>query len=414
MKVKQIMALGLSAGMALSSAFCGSAAAEETDETYNVVMTIPTVGSEPSGLADVEAAINEITEPAIGVTVTLYPIYVYDLSSQINLMLSSGDKLDLILCTNWTGSMVTSLVDKGALLELDDLYAEYGSDIEAAEGIAVAGGYYNGSLYAIPSEEKQARQYGFMARTDIVEELGFSFDADTVYTLDDLEELFATYKEAYGDGYYCISGTGSSSDFFTFANLTDYLGASTSSGVLMGGGLDGDTTIENLYATEEYAEYAQRMYEWAQLGYYSADASTNTDAASTQIMAGNYLGIFMDTETDMKSNCTRDYGYDMTVINLTDKYAATQLYQSTMWSIPTYCENPEKTFEFLNLLYADNDLDNILTNGLEGVSYEWIEKGKKKDRVWSAMQMVWTRRIPRIRWHSMCLAISSRLRSMSR
>ena len=53
------------------------------------------------------------------------------------------------------------------------------------------------------------------------------------------------------------------------------------------------------------------------------------------------------------------------------------MYQSTMWSIPSTCENPEKTFEFLNYLYADNGLANLLTNGLEGVSYQVVEKGEK-------------------------------------
>ncbi len=201
-------------------------------DIYNVVMTIATLGAEPSGLADVEKAINDVTGPAIGVHVTLYPIFVYDLQSQVNLMITSGDKLDLIL--NFAGTM-SSLVDKGALLPLDDLYAQYGQDIETAEGIAMAGGYYNGSLYAVPSEEKWARKYGFAARTDILQELGFEFDEEKTYTLDDLEEVFKAYKEKYGDGYYCISGTASNSEFYGSTHQLDTLGGTVGNGVLMGG-----------------------------------------------------------------------------------------------------------------------------------------------------------------------------------
>lgn len=411
MKVKRILALLLAMTMTLSLMACGggsgskettkpdgtkapettapggdTTAADDTQpsggdtqaagdgEIYNIVMTIATLGAEPSGLADVEKAINDVVGPAIGVNVTLYPIFIYDLQSQVNLMITSGDKLDLIL--NFGGTM-PSLVDKGALVPLDDLYAQYGQDIEKAEGIAMAGGYYNGSLYAVPSEEKWARRYGFAARTDMIQELGFEFDEEKTYTLDDLEELFKAYKEKYGDGYYCVAGTAANSEFYSTTHPVDLLGGSVGSGVLMGAGLDGNTDVKNLFATDEYKAFAERMYNWAQAGYYSPDASTNTDAGTVQVQSGYYLGAFNGTETDMKSNLTRDCGYDMTMISLTDKYAATQMYQISMWSIPTTCENPEKTFQFLNMLYADNDLDNILTNGLEGVSYEWVEKGEK-------------------------------------
>lgn len=65
------------------------------EEPYEIVMAIPTLGAEPSGLLDVENAVNEIVEPELGVKVTLYPISFFDLTSQQNLMITSGDKLDL-------------------------------------------------------------------------------------------------------------------------------------------------------------------------------------------------------------------------------------------------------------------------------------------------------------------------------
>jgi putative aldouronate transport system substrate-binding protein len=54
------------------------------------------------------------------------------------------------------------------------------------------------------------------------------------------------------------------------------------------------------------------------------------------------------------------------------------MYTISVWGIPATCRNPEKTFQFLNMLYADNDLDNILTNGLEGVTYEVVTRGTRK------------------------------------
>lgn len=183
----------------------------DSEDLYEVVMEVVTLGADPAGLQDVENAVNEISEPETGVHVTLYPVSISDVGSQTSLMITSGEKLDLASVGAISGS-VSSLVSKGALLELDDLYEEYGADIKNAESIAVAGRYFDGSLYAIPSEEKLARSYGFFARTDIVEEPGMEFSQDEVYTLEDLEALFAAYKEKYGDGYYCIAGTASNSN----------------------------------------------------------------------------------------------------------------------------------------------------------------------------------------------------------
>lgn len=132
-----------------------------------------------------------------------------------------------------------------------------------------------------------------------------------------------------------------------------------------------------MYALDSYKEYADTMYAWAQAGYYSPDAATNTDANTVQIQSGYYLGTFNSTETDMTANLSRDCGYEMAKIELVPAYAETSMYQSTMWSIPSTCENPEKTFQFLNYLYADNGLANMLTNGLEGVSYVVEEQGER-------------------------------------
>lgn len=95
----------------------------DNGETYNVVMSWPNLtGSVPAGMADVEAAINAITEPEIGVTVTFEPIDFANLASEQNLMISSGEKLDLIVSV---GSGVSSLVNNGSIIPLDDLYAQY-------------------------------------------------------------------------------------------------------------------------------------------------------------------------------------------------------------------------------------------------------------------------------------------------
>ena len=130
------------------------AAADEKssqDDTFEMVRSYIYTGNVPKDLQMVEDAINEITVPEINVKVTLYPINLSERQTQYNLMISSGEKLDLMMLVFDSGPAM--YVNKGQLLELDGLFEQYCPDIKKAEGLAMAGGYFNGKLYAIPDEE---------------------------------------------------------------------------------------------------------------------------------------------------------------------------------------------------------------------------------------------------------------------
>lgn len=357
----------------------------DNGETYNVVMSWPNLtGSVPAGMADVEAAINAITEPEIGVTVTFEPIDFANLASEQNLMISSGEKLDLIVSV---GSGVSSLVNNGSIIPLDDLYAQYGEDIKNTCGVAVeGGGYYDNVLYGIPNAYIQGESYGFVGRKDIFDKYGITIDPDKMYTYDELEEMFATIKAGEGDSFYMISNITNNTDLFsTVMYPVDTLGATNASGILLFDQNDSDwsddTTIVNEFATEEYKEYAQRMYRWAQAGYIAPDAASNTDSTETLVKGGNYLGQMNWTTPGLEESYTAGTGYEMIAIHIVPPYIVGARFQNILWSIPITCENPEKTFQFLNMLYGDNDLDTLLQFGIEGVSYEVVEENEYGDRV---------------------------------
>ena len=274
---------------------------------------------------------------------------------------SSGEKLDLI-CVLFDGGPGI-YVNKGQLLELDELFEKYGADVEAAEGVAMAGGYFNGKLYAIPDEEFMGRRYGFVGRQDILDKYEFDEYEDATY--EDLDAFFARVKAGEGEDFYIFNNVGGVSTIGNFM-LTDKLVASTASGVLMNGGRD-DTQITNLYATEEYKEHLKWMRKWYEAGYFPKDCITMTDSQVDLMRSGHYLGCFNSVSPIMDSLCTQDYGYLMKSIYITDIYAATELYQISQWGLPITCENPEKTMEFVNLMFKDVNVANLLRYGIEDV-----------------------------------------------
>ena len=52
-----------------------------------------------------------------------------------------------------------------------------------------------------------------------------------------------------------------------------------------------DLTLYNFFETEEYREFCERMYDWAQKGYIAQDAAIDTEYASRGGQS-NYLGWF--------------------------------------------------------------------------------------------------------------------------
>lgn len=346
-------------------------ASAETEEPYNVVMQIPVIGDTPAGLADVEAAINEITSEAINVTVTLQPAGAFNLANETSLAVSSGQKLDLCLSLF---SGIGALVDSGSIIPLDDLIAEYGQDISATCEETIKGGMYNNSLYAVPTAYIKGNDASFVARKDILDKYNITIDPDKYYTMEELEEIFATVQNGEGAGFHIMAGGFSSTDLpFGMAGVAvDTLGGGT--GILFDAQGNALTEIVSYYESEEYKAYAERMYDWAQKGYFSADAATTTEVANAQMATGNYLGCFANENIGIT---TAEYsvmvGSECVTIKTGEAIVCTSGFQSVLWSIPTTCENPEKTMQFLNMLYNTPELCNLLMYGIEGVSYEVVE-----------------------------------------
>lgn len=370
---KRVLAVFLAGTMACGLLVgCGSSSdnkSSKDSDTYNVIMQLPVTGDAPSGLEDVENAINKITEDKIGVTVTLEPVNAFNLANETSLAVSSGEKLDLSLSLY---SGVGSLVSSGTIIELDDLLDKYGKDIVDTCGDQMAGGTYDGQQYAVPISYIEGEDMAFIARKDILDKYGIQIDENKYYSAEELEDIFATVKAGEGDSFYIMAGGYSSTDL-PLGALYDVDDLGGGCGIILSGDEKSDKIV-NYYASDMYKEYAEKMYDWAQKGYYSPDASTTTEVSNTQIASGKYLGCFLNDSVVTAKDVSAQVGTEMVSIKSNQAIKKSSNYQATLWSIPSTCENPEKTMQFLDLLYSDPDLDNLLMYGIEGTSYEIVDQ----------------------------------------
>lgn len=335
-------------------------------EPYEIVVTYMTFLGTPRDLALVEEEVNKIAIPTVNAKISFLPLTVFEAASKTSLMISSGEKLDLMMVLFQGGPV--NYVNNGQIIPLDELFAQYGEDIARAEGIAMAGGYLNNTLYAIPSEEKFARQMGVVMRSDLLAKYPFAKNEWDMIGYEDLDALFARVRAGEGENLYMLPLSGSSLTTFMGFHTVDVLGTGLASGGLMNGGLD-NTRVVNVFATPEYKKHLEWFRKWYLSGYWPKDCVTMTDVSMDLMRSGRYFAALNATEADMKAKYIQDCGWDVRAFNTVKPYAMTSIYQISVWTIPITCEDPETTFKFLNLMYQSEEINNLLHNGIEGLHY---------------------------------------------
>ena len=369
-------------GIQLIFSFPFQAYAKTKDsDLYELIMQWPSSDSTPTGLSDVEKALNEITEPAIGVTVRLKatsnPVF------ETNLAVSSGEKLDLSLALY---GRMPSLVSNGYLMPLDDLIDQYGQEVKNACGVQLKGGYYQNQLYGIPPVYSEGQRYGFICRTDMMEKYGFQLEEGKYYTFDELEDFFCRVKEGEGEDFYILGGSMASKAGLLEKSCYafDVLGSQINTGVLM---LNPDTgltstsistcnQVMDFYETKEFMDFARRMYRWDQKGFFYPNTSISEEDSNIMMRDNKILGWFFHNVPGEEVENASKSGLEVTFIPTREAIRTTDVNQNVLWSIPTTCENPEKVIEFLNLLYTDETVSNLLQRGIEGKSYVVVEENE--------------------------------------
>ncbi|WP_160720488.1 ABC transporter substrate-binding protein [Bacillus sp. USDA818B3_A] len=308
----------------------------------------------------VQEEINKIIKKKINATVKLVPINGSAWSQQSNLMLTSNEKLDLIVSSSFFGYNTSAV--KGQYLPLDDLLEKYGKGIlEAVPTTLLEGDRVNGKLYAVPSARDWGVDYGFVMRKDIVDK--YNIDLSQVKSFADLEKVFKVVKDKEP----------------TLTPIVNTQGLTTTS-VLNGGKYDvlGDSLgvmsfkekkFINMFEDQDYLDSVKLTRKWFKDGYVLKDAATSQEAAANIVKAGKGFGYFSHMKPGFEVQEQGITGHEMVAVRFTDVYAYTDSATSFGLSIARNSENPEKAMELMNLLYTDKDIMNLLANGIEGKHY---------------------------------------------
>lgn len=344
------------------------------EEETEIVFAMMTSGMyTDEGLQMVADAVNEITVANDNVRVNFEPISIANYDNQVSMMMAGGEQLDVM---GFLGTY-SNLVAKNQLMDLSPYMDTYGQGIREAVGDEfLKATTNNGKLYAIPNNNGKAAVLNVFLRTDVIEDNNISLDGlyqastwdEYMEVLDEVGNIFAQMKAAEPD-MACTSSMGNSLLFTTCLPQFDKL--NDNYGVLM----DGETTVVNYYESDEYAELVGIAHDWYEKGYVLQDAATTTEAQNTYFQAGVVMGGFVTGEEGQAEQITNATGVDVTCVKLLEPTISTTDVNGIGFGIAATSKLPEASMLWLNEMYTNPDVVNLLDWGVEGVHYELQDDG---------------------------------------
>ena len=345
-------------------------ASGEPDEIVFAYMTQNNI-PESSDLQRIENLINAYTVDKINTKVHLLLFSNSDYMNQVNLMLASGEQID-IFCAQGTSRL--PYIKDGTALDITDYFD---NELKETKDIVyddfLKPTTVDGRIYGILNMGSNYVPAGFCYRTDIANELGI--DIDSVKTFTDLTDVFAKVKAAYPDMIIIDPNRANAlqQGYLGRDLQIDPLGdiiESTVSGVAK----QDDPTVVNMYTTDEYITLAKLCRSWYEAGYFASDAATTTATTAELLMSGNCFGTFCGLgNPKIAKQYTTNYGYpfDNFVLSGSSVWAGSD----GGWMVNSSTESPSAACKFLNLLYTDSYIDNLLVYGEEGTDYVLNDDG---------------------------------------
>lgn len=387
MNAKKIIALLLALVMMLSLVACGGsgdaqgteagnvadnsgngANDQSTGEKVTIKFSFPVLFVVPTeeGTLRVEQELNAYLD-SIGETfhVDLDPIDGNNYANTVDMALLGNTPMDVFCPFSGLSQAITG----NKLMPLNDyLGKELAGAVEIMGEKFLTSSTVDGKVYAIPCYKGQILIDYWMVRKDVFDQTGL--DPYATYDLAAITDALAKMQAIEPDipAIGARLGVTQGNNLLLDA-LLGGVGNYEYTSLTGGGAVFGDsTTVVNYYESEMFEELVNTAYSWNQAGYVPADASIETEDADNLVKADRALSFFIEygyareTVEAPKQNAV----YDMYAIPVAeDVFTSNFIY----WSIAYSCQHPAEAARFLNMLYTDETLLNMVIFGIEGEDY---------------------------------------------
>ncbi|OPA81198.1 ABC transporter substrate-binding protein [Paenibacillus selenitireducens] len=331
---------------------------------YKITLVYPATA--PKDLQLVQDEMSKYLTEKINATIELKPIDWASWDDKTNLMKISNEPFDLMFTASWFS--YPKDVAKGQYLELDDLMNQYGKEIPGVLGDDfIKGSRIGGKLYALPTKKEFGQGFGFLFDKKLVDK--YKIDTNGMKSLDDLEAIFTMIKASEPSITPIVS-----SKFTNIWQASNYDGIVANLSIPRGAKeIKAIDTLED----PKYIDFYKRMNKWNQNGWFDKDVLTSdADQAMNMIKAGKAFAVAQSLKPGKDKEMSLSSGVEVVQVETAVPFTTTGDAQGAMLGISRTSKDPARAMMFLNLLYTDAKLLNMLDWGIEGKHYV-----KKSDNV---------------------------------
>lgn len=341
---------------------------EEMKEPVEILWAIPVFGAGSINDSElIQEAVNEIALSLANVKADLEFIPFGSYNQQMTLMLSGNEKLDIMLTL---GGDIATYANRSQILGLNDLIDEYGQGLKENLGDYLNATRIEGEVYAVPTIRDFCRGGGFNLRTDLLEK--YEIDLSAIKSLEDMTPVFEKIKNGEGEDFTLLILNSQDSSFLDWYIPVDRL--TDGNGVLLDRG-QGSPEVVLYEESQVYSDMVNLFHDWYEAGYVQKDIVTSQETNASLLRAGIGFGSFSNCKPGTVENNERSSGVDLTNIQILPYGASTSDVNNICWAIAQNSEVPAAAMKFMNLMYTNEEIETIMTWGIEGTHYVMNDEG---------------------------------------
>lgn len=279
---------------------------------------------------------------------------------KINPMLASGEPMDIVFTSNWAANYRQN-ASAGYFRELNDFLAKYPAITEIVGKDFLNGSAIDGKNYAVPTNKEKVHNWGFLLKKDLVDK--YQVDVKSIKKMEDLEPYFEKIKagEPGVTPLLCVQME-APWHLLDWDNISD----DDIPGALYPD--NRDTKIINQFlAPESIAQY-KKVREYYQKGWIHPDAATQENF-SEEMKTGKYFAAVQSLKPGKDAEMKLSTGIEWVQVDITRPVMTNRETTGALLAIPAASKNPERAFQFIELLYTDKFLKNLFVYGIENVHY---------------------------------------------
>lgn len=345
------------------------------DISKKVTLNWYLLGDAHKDSAKVVAELNKLIERDLNATLKLNFTTWTDWQTKYNLLLTSGEKVDMVFASSWADYF--RFAKQGAFLDLTDLLPVYAPETWAkAPKQDWIEATVNDKIYAVPATYPEYTPDGLVYREDWRKELNLPEITD----LASIEAYFEGVKKAKPK-VTPINGKAWNEVYTLFKAVQGYQQIGGDSGVVVAKSYDTPREIIAYPFTDEFAAWVKKMKEWKDKGFWNTDSLVSQVEAGDKIKVGTGAVYWRNAPAAggmitgwEKSNPEIKLGYFP--FSRIQGYAMPNLSINNGMAVPKNAANPERSLMLLDKLRNDPVYYDLLTYGILGTHYDMAEDGK--------------------------------------